>query len=74
MSALALIARLELLLEEYKMSDLGASYMKTYEKESYILKFNMDVVVKPIKIIYNDDVKDLKEAREVLRKFTLVKK
>ena len=48
--------------------------MKTYEKESYILKFNMDVVVKPIKIIYNDDVKDLKEAREVLRKFTLVKK
>lgn len=42
-------------------------------KEYAVLKFNLDVFAKPIKIVYNDDVIDLKLAKEVLRKFTIVK-
>lgn len=42
-------------------------------KEYAVLKFNLDVFAKPIKVVYNDEVKDTKDAQEVLRKFMLVK-
>jgi len=42
-------------------------------KDYAVLKFNLDVFAKPIKVVYNDEVKDTKEAQEVLRKFMLVK-
>jgi len=37
----------------------------------HFIKFNMDVLVTPIKVVYNDEVKDLTEAKKVLEKFTL---
>ena len=42
-------------------------------KDFSVLRFNLDVFAKPIKVVYNDEVKDTKEAQEVLRKFMLVK-
>ena len=42
-------------------------------KDYAVLKFNLDVFAKPIKVVYNDEVKETKEAQEVLRKFMLVK-
>ena len=42
-------------------------------KDFSVLKFNLDVFAKTIKVVYNDEVKDTKEAQEVLRKFMLVK-
>ena len=43
----------------------------TDKKVQHFIKFNMDVLVTPIKIVYNDEVKDLTEAKKVLEKFTL---
>ena len=37
-----------------------------------IIKWNLDLLAKPIRVIHND-VPDLSQAREVLRKFQLVK-
>ncbi len=38
-----------------------------------VLKFNLDVIARPMKVVYNDEVKDVKQAQQVLRKFMLVK-
>ena len=35
------------------------------------LNFNLDVLARPMKQIYNDEVKDLSQAQEVLKKFML---
>lgn len=43
-------------------------------KQYAVLEFNLDVFAKPIKVIYNDDVKDTTEAQQVLKKFMLVDK
>lgn len=43
-------------------------------KEYAVLKFNLDVFAKPMKVLYNDEVKDVTKAQEVLRQFMLVKK
>ena len=43
------------------------------EKSVAYLNFNLDVVARPMKIIYNDDVSDLKQAQTVLQKFRLIK-
>ena len=43
------------------------------EKVKAYLNFNLDVFARPMKLIYNDDVADLKEAQKVLQKFRLVK-
>jgi len=43
----------------------------TEKKVQHFIKFNMDVLVTPIKVVYNDEVKDLTEAKKVLEKFTL---
>lgn len=40
-------------------------------KGEHFLKFNMDVMVRTMKVDYNDDVTDLKEAQQVLQKFML---
>jgi hypothetical protein len=37
-----------------------------------IIRWNLDLLAKPIQVIHND-VPDLSQAREVLRKFQLVK-
>ena len=41
------------------------------QKGEHFLKFNMDVMVRTMKVDYNDDVTDLKEAQQVLQKFML---
>jgi len=43
------------------------------EKTTAYLNFNLDMIARPMKLIYNDEVNDLKEAKEVLRQFMLVK-
>jgi hypothetical protein len=48
--------------------DLSA---KSNKKDSYFLKFNMDVMVRTMKVDYNDEVKDTKEAQQLLQKFML---
>jgi hypothetical protein len=35
------------------------------------LNFNLDVLARPMKQIYNDEVSDLTQAQEVLKKFML---
>ena len=48
---------------------------KKEPKEYWVLKFNLDLVAKPdpIRVYLNDEVRDLTEANNVLRKFRLVK-
>ena len=49
--------------------------MKTPTKDkSAFLKFNMDVVAKPTSLLYNDEVKSTKQAKDLLSKFMLKKK
>jgi hypothetical protein len=43
------------------------------QKTTAYLNFNLDVFARPMKLIFNDEVSDLKEAKQVLRKFMLVK-
>lgn len=53
----------------------------SYSREGYLMKqkttaylnFNLDVFARPMKLIFNDEVTDLKEAQQVLRQFMLVK-
>ena len=40
-------------------------------KVQHFIKFNLDVLVRPVKVVYNDDVKDLTQAQKVLEKFKL---
>ncbi len=43
------------------------------EKTNAYLNFNLDVFARPMKLIYNDGVSDLSQAKKVLQKFRLVK-
>jgi hypothetical protein len=43
------------------------------QKTNAYLNFNLDVFARPMKLIFNDEVPDLKEAQQVLRQFMLVK-
>jgi hypothetical protein len=47
--------------------------MMPKEKTNAYLNFNLDVFARPMKLIYNDDVSDLSQAKKVLQKFRLVK-
>lgn len=40
-------------------------------KQNSILKFNLDVFAKPVKLSYNDEVVDVTQAQQVLKKFML---
>ena len=41
------------------------------QKGEQFLKFNMDVMVRTVKDDYNDEVKDTKEAQQLLKRFML---
>lgn len=47
--------------------------MMAKEKSVAYLNFNLDTLARPMKLIYNDEVKSLKEAQTILQKFRLVK-
>lgn len=36
-----------------------------------VIKFNLDVLAKPVKLSYNDEVVDVTQAQQVLKKFML---
>ena len=40
-------------------------------KQNSILKFNLDVFAKPVNVSYNDEVVDITQAKQFLKKFML---
>jgi hypothetical protein len=47
--------------------------MMPKQKVNAYLKFNLDMLAKPLTMHYNDNVKDVSQAQKVLQKFRLVK-
>ena len=55
---------------------VGTIMIEPKEPKQYlILKFNLDIVARPspLSVYENDEVKDLTQAQEILRKFRLVR-